>query len=537
MDVIFDIISLEEVNNNLHSHNQPDFTGTVQELTDTGVWLLYPSENKIWCSPFVFKIISLPVPQDGKINLQKLKELCHTDDKSKVETSFINLIEKKQDFNITFRIIRETSAGSRETRYVRMKSQIKFSENSIQYITGVINDVTEQKKYERELIRAKEKAEESDRLKTAFLANMSHEIRTPMNTIIGFSELLNIGNLPANKINEYTEIIKNKGNLLLTLIDDIIEVSKFESGKLNITFSETNVDNIINELKTQYEQKKKKDGKEHITISTQIPEANNHKIYTDPGRLQQVLSNLLSNALKFTEKGSIDFGYDFSEDDKITFFVKDTGIGLSKEQQKVIFNRFRQLEETVTRQYGGSGLGLTISKGIVELLGGKIWVESEIKNGSIFYFNLPREIGDKKKQIMPDLSDTFDINKYNWKNRVILVAEDDDINYKFIETVLQETQAKVLRAENGKQVIDLCKSINKIDLILMDIKMPDVNGYEATLEVKELFSDIPIIAQTAFSMHDDKEKCLEVGCDDYIAKPIDIELLITKIDTILVNKS
>jgi signal transduction histidine kinase/CheY-like chemotaxis protein len=536
MNVLYDIITSEEVNADLQDQNRPDFTNTIQELSDIGIWLLYPSENKIWCSPFVYKIINLPFPQDSKIDINKLKDLCHTDDRVKVETALINLIENRQDFSISFRIIRETSAGSRETRFVKMQSKIKIDDNKVQYISGIICDITEQKKYERELIRAKEKAEESDRLKTAFLANMSHEIRTPMNTIIGFSELLNIGHLPESKIKDYTEIIKNKGNLLLTLIDDIIEVSKFESGKLNITYSETNVENIINELKTQYDQKRIKDGKESIVISTKIPESENPVIYTDPGRLQQILSNLLSNALKFTEKGSIEFGFEFNESDKITLFVKDTGIGLNKEQQKIIFNRFKQLEETVTRQFGGSGLGLTISKGIVELLGGKIWVESEIKKGSTFYFNLPREVDNKKRSIVPDTSDSFDINKYNWKNRVIIVAEDDDINFKFIETVLHETQAKILRANNGNQVIELCKSINKIDLILMDIKMPDLNGYQATQEIKENFSDIPIIAQTAFSMHDDKEKCLEAGCDDYIAKPIDIEILIKKIDTILLNK-
>ncbi len=537
MNVLYDIVTRNEITDFLPDQEQSDLVNSIQELSDIGFWLLNPAENKIWCSAFVFKIISFPIPTDGKINLDNIKELCHTDDKTRVETAFINLIEKSQDFNISFRIIRETLSGSRETRYIRMKSKIKYNADNTKHISGIIHDITEQKKYERELIRAKEKAEDSDRLKTAFLANMSHEIRTPMNTIIGFSELLNIGNLTPSKIKEYTEIIKNKGNLLLTLIDDIIEVSKFESGKLNITISETNVDNIIKELKTQYDQKKIRYGKEHISISVSIPETGEHKIHTDPGRLQQVFSNLLSNALKFTEKGTIEFGYEFTEEDKITFFVKDTGIGLSKEQQKIIFNRFRQLEETITRQYGGSGLGLTISKGIVELLGGKIWVESELKNGATFYFSLPKQITDKKKQSTPDNNNIFDIGKYNWKNRVIVVAEDDDINYKFIETVLHETQAKILRANNGKQVIELCKTINKIDLILMDIKMPDVNGYQATKEIKELFSNIPIIAQTAFSMQDDKAKCLSVGCDDYIAKPIDIEILIKKIDAILTKEN
>lgn len=495
-------------------------------------WELYPRQHLIWGSEHAFLLLGLKRPENGKIAIEKLKEICHTEDRNKLEASFIQLAKKHQNFDIVFRIQRETQSGTRETRYIRAKSiTLEQSEGKIKYI-GVIQDVSEQKKTERELLRARDKAEESDKMKTAFLANMSHEIRTPMNTIIGFSELLNIDTITPKQKREYSEIIKNKGNLLLTLIDDIIEISKFESGKLNITRTQTNLHAILNELYIGLKEQKSRMGKDNLEIFLIKPDEGPNHVYTDPGRLQQVLDNLLSNALKFTEKGTITFGYKPAEDNTITFFVKDTGIGLSKEQHRVIFNRFKQLEETQTRQYGGSGLGLTISKGIIELLGGKIWVESELQKGASFYFTLPFEEGDET-DIQPQDKTEFDISNYNWKNKVILIAEDEDVNFKFIETLLNETQAQVLHAENGLQVIDLIKSINKIDLILMDIKMPVMNGYEATREVKKINPNIPVIAQTAFSMQNDKQKCIDAGCDDYVAKPIEIESLIQTIDKYL----
>lgn len=510
---------------------------SIQSIGKIGLWELFIDSKEFWGSWKAYHIFDLENPGDGMIDISSIKRFIHPEDKPLVESFFGSLIKQNTPDAVTFRIIIENADRARETKYVKLNGRfLSNSDSNNRKIAGTIQDVTDIKKHERDLLKSKEKAEESDRLKSAFLANMSHELRTPMNAIIGFSELLNIGEISHEKRKEYADIIKNKGSLLLTLIDDIIEVSKFESGHLNIHKSNTDLHHLLQELFTQHNQNKTQMGKETLEIKLSIPNKHPVSVYTDPGRLQQVLSNLLSNAIKFTEKGEIEFGYK-QVDNKLEFFVKDTGIGISKEKQKDIFNRFRQIENTSSRHYaGGSGLGLTISKGIVELLGGKIWVESEPKKETIFYFTIPYEESKGSETLEAEENQQLNIKNFNWKNKVILVAEDEEVNYKFLETVLQDTQAKVIHAENGLQVIDLIKSINKIDLILMDIKMPVMNGYEATREVKKINPSIPVIAQTAFSMKDDKDKCEDAGCDDYVSKPIDIKALLIKINRLLYKK-
>jgi CheY-like chemotaxis protein len=245
------------------------------------------------------------------------------------------------------------------------------------------------------------------------------------------------------------------------------------------------------------------------------------------------LTNLLDNALKFTEKGVIEFGYKkIDEESKLQFFVNDTGSGIPKEKYKILFERYRQVEDTTALRSSGSGLGLTICKSIIELLDGKIWLDPDWPEGASFNFSLPAFVEKPTDSGEPfdKPHEVFQLSNYIWKDKVIVVAEDDDVNYMFLETLLHETQAQVIRAINGLQVIELVKSINKIDMILMDIKMPEMNGYEASKKVKELNPKIPIIAQTAYSMKDDKTKTIEAGCDDYVAKPIVIETLLNKMN-------
>lgn len=504
---------------------------TLQEISCIGVWELDLIGNKLWASPETFRIYGVEETEDGFIDIKKAIKLQIIDEYTRIDNAINDLIIHGKDYDITYKIYR-TSEQNRELHYLNSKARlIKDADGKPSKIIGTIQDVTDRKRSEKELIKAKDKAEESDKLKSAFLANMSHEIRTPMNAIIGFSQLLNIGSLTPDRQKEYTEIIIKKGKLLITLIDDIIEVSKFQSGQLTITKSECNLNALMNELFLQFNQKISQLGKENIVLRLAVDDFNTpFVIFTDPGRLQQVIANLLSNAVKFTDKGNIDFGFKRDQENRLHFFVHDTGIGIPKDKLRVIFNRFRQVEETATRRFGGSGLGLTISKGIIELLGGKIWAESNLHKGSSFYFNLPLETVPvtEAEQVVEEPAQ--EISNFNWKDKVILVAEDEEVNYKFLETVLHETQAQVLHAENGFQVIELCRSINKIDLILMDMKMPEMNGFDAAREVKRINPKIPIIAQTAFSMKDDRAKCFEAGCDDYIAKPIDIKVLIDKID-------
>jgi len=382
------------------------------------------------------------------------------------------------------------------------------------------------------VLNAKIRAEEADMLKSNFLANMSHEIRTPMNGILGFAQLLKNEESP-DKRDRYIDIIYHNGMMLVNLIDDIIDLSKIDAGQLSINPSECNLDNLMFEVYTLFYEIKFKQEKEHINIRLlNLNDDESNIFYTDAQRLRQVLVNLISNSLKFTEKGYVEFGYLINEDkSSIEFFVRDTGIGIPNDKQDIIFDRFRQVQEGSTRKYGGTGIGLYITKHIIELLGGDIWFESKVGEGTTFHFSLPYH----ESKNAPNGSVIFKTKnpEYRWEGKTILIAEDIETNYKYLVTILAETKAKLLWARNGQEAINLVMEGIPLDIILMDIQMPVIDGYEATSRIREKFPDLPIIAQTAYALPHDNLKCFEVGCNDYISKPINAHLLKKKIDELL----
>ncbi len=382
------------------------------------------------------------------------------------------------------------------------------------------------KEIEMNLQMAKEKAEESDKLKSSFLANMSHEIRTPMNAIIGFSELITRKTVAQEKKDIYAQYITNSGKTLLALIDDIIDIAKIEAGQLKINKSVTYVNMMFNEILEYINNEKKRNKKEHI-LFTKNEAINdiNFCFLCDPLRLRQILTNLLNNSLKFTFEGIIEFGYLIPNNATILFYVSDTGIGLSDEKIPLVFERFRQADDTTTRQFGGTGLGLTISKKLVEMMGGRIWAESEKSKGSTFFFSLPLIIPDRSTKIIEQRNESN--TNDNFEGKTILIAEDEDNNFIFLQEVLNQTKVKIIRAKDGLQAVNLVKTHPDIALILMDIKMPEMNGYQATSIIKEMKPSIPIIAQTAYAMAEDIIKGKNAGCDDYLSKPIKPELLIS----------
>ena len=392
-------------------------------------------------------------------------------------------------------------------------------------IFGIYRDITQRKEYEKHLTEAKNKAEESDKLKSAFLANMSHEIRTPMNHILGFTDIMTSKQIEEDDRQEYAALIKQSGSNLLQLINNIIDLSKIESRQITLRKEDTSINNILSVLYEKFYSHKNSNNKAHIILKVQ--KALNDEdsvIYTDPHRLEQLLSSIIDNAIKFTNEGSVEYGYHLKDDSMIEFFVKDTGIGIPKSSIDDIFQSFRQIDGSDTRQYGGTGLGLTISNRLAEILGGEISVESEENVGTCFYVKLPYE----KSIQLNSQKEAIDIN-YDWEGKKILIVDDEKNNYAYFKATLEKTKAELLWAQNGLEAISMCESIN-IDIVLMDIQMPVMNGYEATQKIKLLNSRIPIIGQTAYIRQEYKKKVIAAGCDDYLSKPIKSQKLLESIN-------
>jgi len=379
-----------------------------------------------------------------------------------------------------------------------------------------------------ELQVAINKAEESDRLKTAFLANMSHEIRTPMNAIIGFSLLLKDPKMSRENLNNFVDIIAERGNQLLNIINDIIDISKIESGKISIHKSACNVNQLFDDLYTMFYRTKELIKKSHLELRYVKPDVYDDIIInTDTSRLKQILSNLIDNAIKFTQAGFVEMGFSMLESNgskKIQFYVKDSGIGISMENRGLIFNRFRQIDESHTRLFGGTGIGLSISQNLAELLGGNLTVDSKKGEGSTFYLTLPFEtvtIVKTPKEIKSSHEREID-----WNDKTILITEDNPSSFLLLKTILGKTKAHILHSGNGKDAVEICKTNPEINAVLMDIQLPEMNGYDATRKIKQNRKDLPVIVQTAHALAEYKEKSKSAGCDDFLVKPIQRDKLI-----------
>lgn len=403
---------------------------------------------------------------------------------------------------------------------IEMNSK-RLNEN---FLISSFRDLTDRHKAEKaireknkQLTKAIEKAKSSDRLKSEFLANMSHEIRTPMNGILGFSDMLNEPDLDNEKRKYYTNIIINSGHQLKRIIDDILEISELETKQIKVANTEVCINNLLLEIFAIYDTKAK-NNKTPIYLNKGLNDRQS-TIFTDEVKLRKILNNLIDNAIHYTTEGYIEVGYYF-RNNNLEFFVKDTGIGIKPEMQHLIFERFSQEDKGLSRKYGGLGLGLSIAKENSELLGGNICVESEKGKGSTFYFTVPYKAVFENEGI-ENKNDPVKIIRN--EDCCILIAEDEEVNYLYIETLCKKLIGKVtiIRAKNGQEVIDKFLELDRVDLILMDIKMPVKDGFEATSEIRKINDKVPIIAQTAYSRLDDIEKAREAGCNDFLSKPID----------------
>lgn len=391
----------------------------------------------------------------------------------------------------------------------------------------IIKDYSIESKQQKEILRNREKIEESDKLKSIILSNISHYIRTPLNSVTGFAELLAGSVLEEEKRQEYIDIIKRQSKRILTLIDDLSEIAKLESGNINISKTPCSLNLILKELLLGINRHRAEKRKELVDIRSNLP-TNSVEALTDSGRLLQALNHILNYSLRYTNEGKIELGYSLvDQKQKLEFYIHDTSDGLSKEEQKSIFSKFTTIDNTETTRLDDPGLGLTIAKSIIKALGGKIWVESEVGKGTRFIFNIPFEpvpSSDVIQEINEDEIKT--VIQYDWPNKVILIVDDEEVNAMFLDAVFHGTNAQLIFAKNGQEAIDLCKSISKIDLILMDLKMPGTNGLKATKEIRKFNYKIPIIAQTALTSEEDKINCEKSGCNDMITKPIEVEELL-----------
>lgn len=389
----------------------------------------------------------------------------------------------------------------------------------LEFVSDQISLSIHRKNAEQNLKDALKKATESDRLKSTFLATMSHELRTPLNAIIGFSDIIN-KNMPVDEIVKFAETINTSGNHLLNIVEDLFDITLIESGQIKIFKEDFQLMSILNNVHEIAKAEQKRTYKESLKLDFIVPnDANNQIIHTDRSKLKQILINLLKNAFKFTSEGAISFGFatvNIGEKAYFRFFVKDTGIGVKEAQQKLIFEMFRQADETYTTAHEGTGIGLSITKKLTELLGGNIWIESEPEKGSTFFFTIPLNQDLKTKETTNSEAKA----QGSIKSKTILIVEDVEASFELLKAMLKSTEANLLWAKNGEEALTMCEDNPKIDLILMDINMPIMNGYDATRLIKAKRPELPIIAQTAYAIIGDKEKSLDAGCDDYISKPI-----------------
>ncbi|MDP4210902.1 MAG: PAS domain-containing protein [Bacteroidota bacterium] len=495
-----------------------------EKIAKIGSWEWDIQSNTVWWSDEVYRIFELESDYYTP-SVEANALFIHPDDREAYQKTFFNCIETGNLLDFDLRII--TPSG--KTKNCKSKGKVYFNASKIPLrFTGFILDTSLQEQTQNELLLAKEKAEESDRLKTAFLNNMSHEIRTPMNAIIGFSDLLCETELTDTQKKQFISIIKQRTYDLLQIIENILDISKIEVGQMKMVESDVHLPELLDNIYEEYNQKLQDNKTKHgITLNLKIDDSlAQPSIKSDKKRLTQILCNLIDNAIKFTHKGSIEFGCKAETEHELIFYVRDTGIGVPVEKQQLIFNHFRQADEALTtRLYEGTGLGLSIAKGLVTLLNGRIGLDSKVNEGSTFWFSLPTTL----PTILPNNKTAPSDIKPIDIPQTILVVEDDPSNAEYLKIILSASGFDILHAYDGFQTLEIFHTVPSIKLILMDIRLPDTNGLILTQKIRQENSDVIIIAQTAYDSSADQLACINAGCNDYIAKPARSEQVLSMV--------
>jgi len=485
------------------------------------IWERELSTNKMWRSDNFGTVFGWSNSESENTDQEAVNRI-HPDDRERVADNIYKFFASNDEFwQDEYRYQRKdgTYAWVLDRAFLQRDS----SGNPIRVI-GALQDQTEKKLAELELIRAKEKAEESDRLKTAFLQNISHEVRTPLNAILGFTKFLSNPNLTPEKRDHFVNIIDQSGTRLHTIVSDIMCISNLQAGQEVVKQSVVQLNEMLARLQEEFSFRA---NVQNVELHFK-PTDTGATIFTDEAKLVQVATKLLDNALKFTPQGSIEVGYGI-RDGMVEFSVRDTGIGIPKNLYQSIFNRFQQADTTSTRSAGGAGLGLSISKAYVELMGGQIWLESEEGKGSTFYFTIPYRRADGAQPVKAEPS--IHLMHEGASIKTVLAVEDDSVNLMLLNVMLTSFNLQVVSAKNGLEAVEICRANPSIDLVLMDIKMPVMDGCEATKQIRQFLPDLPIIAQTAYALENDRDEILACGCSDYISKPVrpaDLHALVNK---------
>lgn len=520
--------ALQKKNNELS--NQNNLIGKENNESDTFFRMLVQSANDgisfydndwnlIYANEAFYSMIGLDKGNNNSINSG---DLVHPDDRDYLKERQEALMGKGF-FECELRIRHS------EGHYINLSEKSVIVRNDEGEILGALiisRDISRIKQVLEELNKANIDAEASSRLKSSFLANISHEIRTPLNSVVGFANLLLSDNLTQDVKEEYIEHINYNSEKLIQIIGDIIDLSRLESSQIEITYEETSVSSIVTEIIEEARQVIKRNEKPIILNVKNLFGDNSDLIFTDRVWLKRVLNHLMDNAVKFTLDGSVEFSY-LRENDNIVFKIKDTGIGINKENLSRIFEEFRQEIDGHHRPFEGLGIGLTLAKEVIERMGGKIYVESEKGVGSEFSFSLPyRPAGSTRIKAKLNIEDQL-LKPVNWSSKKCLLVDDNKDVLIYLKRILVDTGMTIFTARSGSEAIELIRTIPDIDVVLLDMQMPEMNGIEATKEIRKIRKNIPIIAQTAFIFEDDKDIILEAGCDACLIKPIRKDHLLT----------
>jgi PAS domain S-box-containing protein len=496
------------------------------QSADDGISFYDRDWNLKYANAAFYSMIGLDKEQYDKLNSA---DLIHPED-IEYEKNRTEALQTNGVFETELRL------KHKDGHYINLSTRSVTVKNENDEIIGALTisrDITSLKKVHEDLVKAKVEAEASNRLKSSFLANISHEIRTPLNSVVGFANLLLANDITSEIKEEYIEHINHNSEKLLQIIGDIIDLSRLESSQIEITYEEASVNSIVNEIVDDAKKDVKRNEKSIIINVMNMLEENSDLIFTDRVWLKRVLNHLMDNAVKFTLEGSVRLSY-ARENESLVFRIKDTGIGINKENLDHIFEEFRQEIDGHHRPFEGLGVGLTLAKEVIERMGGKIFVQSEKGVGSEFSFSIPyRPAGGSTRLKSKIISNEPVSIQANWSNKVCLLVDDNKDVLLYLNRVLSDTGIKTLTARSGNEALEIVKNTPIIDVVLLDMQMPEMNGIEATKEIRKIRKDIPIIAQTAFIFEDDKDIILEAGCDACLIKPIRKDHLLTVMSSFL----